>query len=133
MWEILSFFSLPLLTVTRQGRLVWVEADVKKFAMGLCQFGHFDFVLQRSSSPNFKFHGGVMPACVVLSLQVSGVPEEQLLVFLYPGLPSTAELFILPDDEHTSSEHKKGSEEALETVRASRNIVLHFHVNFNQE
>lgn len=76
-----------------------------------------------------------MPTCVVLSLQVSGVPEEQLLVFLYPGLPSTAELFILPDDEHTSSEHKKGSEEALETVRAKicRNIVLHFHVNFNQE
>uniref|UniRef100_A0A671VPD2 Sortilin related VPS10 domain containing receptor 3b n=1 Tax=Sparus aurata TaxID=8175 RepID=A0A671VPD2_SPAAU len=47
---------------------------------------------------------------------VSGVPEEQLLVALYPGLPSTAELFILPD-ERSSSEHKRGSEEALETVR----------------
>uniref|UniRef100_A0A8C3AQQ8 Sortilin related VPS10 domain containing receptor 3b n=1 Tax=Cyclopterus lumpus TaxID=8103 RepID=A0A8C3AQQ8_CYCLU len=47
--------------------------------------------------------------------QVSGVPEDQLLVSLYPGLPSTAELFILPD-EHTSSEHKRGSEEALETI-----------------
>uniref|UniRef100_A0A671VJ16 Sortilin related VPS10 domain containing receptor 3b n=1 Tax=Sparus aurata TaxID=8175 RepID=A0A671VJ16_SPAAU len=47
--------------------------------------------------------------------QVSGVPEEQLLVALYPGLPSTAELFILPD-ERSSSEHKRGSEEALETI-----------------
>ncbi|XP_058508169.1 VPS10 domain-containing receptor SorCS3 [Solea solea] len=34
--------------------------------------------------------------------QVSGVPEDQLLVSLYPGLPTTAELFILPV-EHTSS------------------------------
>uniref|UniRef100_A0A8P4KNQ7 Sortilin related VPS10 domain containing receptor 3b n=1 Tax=Dicentrarchus labrax TaxID=13489 RepID=A0A8P4KNQ7_DICLA len=42
--------------------------------------------------------------------QVSGVPEDQLLVSLYPGLPSTAELFILPD-EHASSEHKRSSEE----------------------
>uniref|UniRef100_A0A4W6D0J1 Sortilin related VPS10 domain containing receptor 3b n=1 Tax=Lates calcarifer TaxID=8187 RepID=A0A4W6D0J1_LATCA len=38
--------------------------------------------------------------------QVSGVSEDQLLVSLYPGLPTTAELFILPD-EHTSSEHKR--------------------------
>ncbi|XP_054654602.1 VPS10 domain-containing receptor SorCS3 isoform X2 [Dunckerocampus dactyliophorus] len=29
--------------------------------------------------------------------QVSGVPANQLLVSLYPGLPTTAELFILPD------------------------------------
>ncbi|KAM7408583.1 hypothetical protein PAMA_002346 [Pampus argenteus] len=47
--------------------------------------------------------------------QVSGVPEDQLLVSLYPGLPTTAELFILPD-EHTSNEHKRRSEEALETI-----------------
>uniref|UniRef100_A0A7N6A132 PKD domain-containing protein n=1 Tax=Anabas testudineus TaxID=64144 RepID=A0A7N6A132_ANATE len=46
---------------------------------------------------------------------VSGVPEDQLLVSLYPGLPTTAELFILPD-EHTSSEHKRNTEEALETI-----------------
>lgn len=72
-----------------------------------------------------------MPACVVLSPQVSGVPEEQLLVFLYPGLPSTAELFILPD-EQTSSQHQKGSEEALEMVRGKicGNIVLHFYMNY---
>lgn len=54
-------------------------------------------------------------AFVVASPQVSGVPEEQLLVFLYPGLPTTAELFILPD-ENSHGEHKKDSEEALETV-----------------
>eukprot|EP00064_Thunnus_orientalis_P000699 superscaffoldBa00000039_g700 len=47
--------------------------------------------------------------------QVSGVPEDQLLVSLYPGLPTAAELFILPD-EHTSSEHKRRREEALETI-----------------
>ncbi|KAK5854138.1 hypothetical protein PBY51_015234 [Eleginops maclovinus] len=44
--------------------------------------------------------------------QVSGVSEDQLLVSMYPGLPSTAELFILPD-EHTSTENKKAGEEAL--------------------
>ncbi|XP_034464332.1 VPS10 domain-containing receptor SorCS3 [Hippoglossus hippoglossus] len=42
--------------------------------------------------------------------QVSGVPEDQLLVSLYPGLPTTAELFILPI-EHTGS-----SEEPLELI-----------------
>uniref|UniRef100_A0A3Q3JX12 PKD domain-containing protein n=1 Tax=Monopterus albus TaxID=43700 RepID=A0A3Q3JX12_MONAL len=46
---------------------------------------------------------------------VSGVPDDQLLVSLYPGLPTTAELFILPD-ELTSREHKRRSEEALETI-----------------
>lgn len=46
---------------------------------------------------------------------MSGVSEDQLLVSLYPGLPSTAELFILPD-EHTSTENRKGGEEALDRV-----------------
>uniref|UniRef100_A0AAX7SEW5 PKD domain-containing protein n=1 Tax=Astatotilapia calliptera TaxID=8154 RepID=A0AAX7SEW5_ASTCA len=50
--------------------------------------------------------------------QVSGIHEDQLLVSLYPGLPTTAELFILPD-EQTSTEHKSGSEAALEMVRAT--------------
>ncbi|XP_004077390.2 VPS10 domain-containing receptor SorCS3 [Oryzias latipes] len=50
-----------------------------------------------------------------LSQQVSGVPEDQLLVSLYPGLPTTAELFILPY-EHTYSEHKRSSEEDLQTI-----------------
>ncbi|KAM6916732.1 VPS10 domain-containing receptor SorCS3-like [Xenentodon cancila] len=47
--------------------------------------------------------------------KVSGVPEDQLLVSLYPGIPTTAELFILPD-EHASAEHKKKTEDALETI-----------------
>ncbi|XP_022042555.2 VPS10 domain-containing receptor SorCS3 isoform X1 [Acanthochromis polyacanthus] len=47
--------------------------------------------------------------------QVSGVHVDQLLVSLYPGLPTTAELFILPD-EHTSSEHNRRNEEALERI-----------------
>lgn len=58
-------------------------------------------------------------AFVVAPPQVSGVPEEQLLVFLYPGLPTTAELFILPD-ENGHGEHKKDSQEALETVKKER-------------
>lgn len=51
-----------------------------------------------------------------VSQQVSRVSESQLMVSLYPGLPTTAELFIL-SDEQMSSEHKKRSEEALDTVR----------------
>ncbi|KAF7220419.1 VPS10 domain-containing receptor SorCS3 [Nothobranchius furzeri] len=47
--------------------------------------------------------------------KVSDVPEDQLMVSMYPGLPTTAELFILPD-ERTLSEHKKNSEEALDTI-----------------
>ena len=56
---------------------------------------------------------------------MSGVPEDQLLVSLYPGLPTTAELFILPD-ERISSEQKRSGEEALEMVRTmkSTNIAL---------
>ena len=52
-----------------------------------------------------------------VSLQVSGLPEEQLLVSLYPGLPTVAELFMLPDT-HTS-EHAKRIEEDLERVRVT--------------
>lgn len=63
---------------------------------------------------------------------MSGVPEEQLLVFLYPGLPSTAELFILPD-ERTSSEHKKDTEEALETVRYIRYVTQKYGVTQKYE
>ncbi|XP_070980938.1 VPS10 domain-containing receptor SorCS3-like isoform X2 [Oncorhynchus clarkii lewisi] len=43
--------------------------------------------------------------------QVSGFPEEQLLVSLFPGVPTTAELFILPETQ--LSEHGKGNEEGL--------------------
>nr|XP_046209850.1 VPS10 domain-containing receptor SorCS3-like isoform X2 [Oncorhynchus gorbuscha] len=43
--------------------------------------------------------------------QVSGFPEEQLLVSLFPGVPTTAELFILPESQ--LSEHGKENEEGL--------------------
>ncbi|KAM9559064.1 VPS10 domain-containing receptor SorCS3-like isoform 3-T3 [Salvelinus alpinus] len=46
--------------------------------------------------------------------QVSGFPEEQLLVSLFPGVPTTAELFILP--ETPLSEHGKGNEEDLVSI-----------------
>ncbi|XP_056147393.1 LOW QUALITY PROTEIN: VPS10 domain-containing receptor SorCS3 [Lampris incognitus] len=46
--------------------------------------------------------------------QVSGFPEEQLLVSLDQGLPTNAELFILPD-KNTPSEHKKKNE-ALDRI-----------------
>uniref|UniRef100_A0A672JCL5 Sortilin related VPS10 domain containing receptor 3b n=1 Tax=Salarias fasciatus TaxID=181472 RepID=A0A672JCL5_SALFA len=54
---------------------------------------------------------------------VSGVSEHQLLVSLYPGLPTTAELFILPD-EHTSIEHKRRNEEALDIFVTALNQGL---------
>lgn len=63
----------------------------------------------------FNYFGFTAACGVVLLLQVSGVPEAQLLVSLYPGVPTTAELFILPDQQ-TSGEHKRSGEEALETV-----------------
>ncbi|CDQ93921.1 unnamed protein product [Oncorhynchus mykiss] len=46
--------------------------------------------------------------------QVSGFPEEQLLVSLFPGVPTTAELFILPETQF--SEHGKGNEEGLVSI-----------------
>lgn len=48
------------------------------------------------------------------SLQVSDFPEEQLLVAVFPGVPTAAELFLLPHKNH--SESKKKSEEELEQV-----------------
>ncbi|XP_032409521.1 VPS10 domain-containing receptor SorCS3 isoform X1 [Xiphophorus hellerii] len=70
-----------------------------------------------------------------LSQQVPGVSESQLMVSLYPGLPTTAELFIL-SDEQMSSEHKKRSEEALDTishifVTALNQGLVHFELKAN--
>ncbi|XP_077437651.1 VPS10 domain-containing receptor SorCS3 isoform X1 [Vanacampus margaritifer] len=47
--------------------------------------------------------------------QVSGVPASQLLVSLYPGFPTTAELFILPD-VITPNEHKRQTREELQMI-----------------
>lgn len=50
-------------------------------------------------------------------LQVSDFPEEQLLVAVFPGVPTAAELFLLP--HKNQSEGKKKSEEELEQVWAT--------------
>ncbi|KAG9345911.1 hypothetical protein JZ751_007725, partial [Albula glossodonta] len=47
-------------------------------------------------------------------LQVSDFPEEQLLVAVFPGLPTAAELFLLP--HKNQSEGKKKIEEDLDQI-----------------
>ncbi|XP_048843157.1 VPS10 domain-containing receptor SorCS3 [Brienomyrus brachyistius] len=49
-------------------------------------------------------------------LQVADIPEEQLLVAVFPGLPTAAELFILPRKNY--SEGRKKSEEDLDHISA---------------
>lgn len=51
-------------------------------------------------------------------LQVTGVPEDQILVAVFPGLPTSAELFILPPKNLT--ERRKGNEGDLEQVSESK-------------
>ncbi|KAF0037832.1 hypothetical protein F2P81_010706, partial [Scophthalmus maximus] len=58
-------------------------------------------------------------------LQVSDFPEEQLLVAVFPGVPTAAELFLLP--HKNQSEGKKKSEEELE--QASGVIVSALNQN----
>lgn len=41
----------------------------------------------------FKFHFDIF----LLLLKVTGIGEDQLLVTVLPGLPTTAEIFILPE------------------------------------
>lgn len=48
------------------------------------------------------------------TLQVTSVPEDQVLVAVFPGLPTSAELFILPPKNLT--ERRKGHEGDLEQV-----------------
>ncbi|XP_032419731.1 VPS10 domain-containing receptor SorCS3 [Xiphophorus hellerii] len=58
-------------------------------------------------------------------LQVSDFPEDQLLVAVFPGVPTAAELFLLPNKNQ--SEGKKKSEEELE--KASSVIVSALNQN----
>ncbi|KAM9394637.1 VPS10 domain-containing receptor SorCS3-like isoform 2-T2 [Salvelinus alpinus] len=51
--------------------------------------------------------------------QVSGFPEERLLVSLFPGVPTTAELFILPETQ--LPEHGKRNKEDLVSIS---NLVI---------
>ncbi|KAK3530442.1 hypothetical protein QTP86_024357, partial [Hemibagrus guttatus] len=47
-------------------------------------------------------------------LQIADIPAEQLLVAVFPGLPTAAELFLLPSKNQSDS--RKGSEEDLEKI-----------------
>lgn len=51
---------------------------------------------------------------LALLSQVTGIPDEQILVAVFPGLPTSAELFILPHKNTT--ERRKGNEGDLEQV-----------------
>ncbi|XP_026524420.1 VPS10 domain-containing receptor SorCS3 [Notechis scutatus] len=73
-----------------------------------------------SFSPNLDYHnpdipewrediGRVIKAALV---HVTGIPKEQILVAVFPGLPTSAELFILP--HQNISERRKDSEDDLE-------------------
>lgn len=48
-------------------------------------------------------------------MQVADIPEEQLLVAVFPGIPTAAELFLLPPKNQ--SDGRKRTEEDLEQVR----------------
>uniref|UniRef100_A0A8D0W1W2 PKD domain-containing protein n=1 Tax=Sus scrofa TaxID=9823 RepID=A0A8D0W1W2_PIG len=75
-----------------------------------------------SFSPNLDYHnpdipewrqdiGNVIKRALV---KVTSVPEEQILVAVFPGLPTSAELFILPPKNLT--ERRKGNEGDLEQI-----------------
>lgn len=51
---------------------------------------------------------------VRVARQVSDFPDEQLLVAVFPGVPTAAELFLLPHKNQSGS--KKKSEVELEQV-----------------
>ncbi|XP_063019306.1 VPS10 domain-containing receptor SorCS3-like [Melospiza melodia melodia] len=75
-----------------------------------------------SFSPNLDYHNPDIPEwrqdvgkVIKRALaQVTGIPDEQILVALFPGLPTSAELFILPHKNTT--ERRKSSEADLEQV-----------------
>ncbi|XP_057704524.1 VPS10 domain-containing receptor SorCS3 isoform X1 [Corythoichthys intestinalis] len=79
--------------------------------------------LQLSFSPTLDEHNPDIPEwredigrVVQTALsQVSGVAANQLMVSLYPGLPTTAELFILPN-VLTPNEHKRQTQEELQMI-----------------
>lgn len=50
-------------------------------------------------------------------LQVCGFPEDQLLVSVFPGSPTAAELFILP--ETNQSAFRSHTEEQLDKARTT--------------
>uniref|UniRef100_A0A8C3JFA0 VPS10 domain-containing receptor SorCS3 n=1 Tax=Calidris pygmaea TaxID=425635 RepID=A0A8C3JFA0_9CHAR len=73
-----------------------------------------------SFSPNLDYHNPDIPEWrqdigkVIKRALVTGIPDEQILVAVFPGLPTSAELFILPHKNTT--ERRKSSEADLEQV-----------------
>uniref|UniRef100_A0A8C3E4T7 VPS10 domain-containing receptor SorCS3 n=1 Tax=Corvus moneduloides TaxID=1196302 RepID=A0A8C3E4T7_CORMO len=75
-----------------------------------------------SFSPNLDYHNPDIPEwrqdvgkVIKRALaEVTGIPDEQILVAVFPGLPTSAELFILPHKNTT--ERRKSSETDLEQV-----------------
>ncbi|KFP90017.1 VPS10 domain-containing receptor SorCS3, partial [Apaloderma vittatum] len=75
-----------------------------------------------SFSPNLDYHNPDIPEwrqdigkVIKRALaQVTGISDEQILVAVFPGLPTSAELFILPNKNTT--ERRKSSEADLEQV-----------------
>uniref|UniRef100_A0A8V0Z4L5 Sortilin related VPS10 domain containing receptor 3 n=1 Tax=Gallus gallus TaxID=9031 RepID=A0A8V0Z4L5_CHICK len=73
-----------------------------------------------SFSPNLDYHNPDIPEwrqdigkVIRRALaQVTGIPDEQILVAVFPGLPTSAELFVLPHKNTT--ERRKSSEADLE-------------------
>lgn len=63
--------------------------------------------IKKKNEMKFQCYVSTMP-------QVSDFPAEQLLVAVFPGVPTAAELFLLPSKNQ--SEDKKKSEEELEQV-----------------
>ncbi|XP_024064621.2 VPS10 domain-containing receptor SorCS3 [Terrapene carolina triunguis] len=75
-----------------------------------------------SFSPNLDYHNPDIPewrqdiSKVIKRalVQVTGILDEQILVAVFPGLPTSAELFILP--HRNTTERRKGHEGDLEQV-----------------
>uniref|UniRef100_A0A8C9FY82 VPS10 domain-containing protein n=1 Tax=Pavo cristatus TaxID=9049 RepID=A0A8C9FY82_PAVCR len=75
-----------------------------------------------SFSPNLDYHNPDIPEwrqdigkVIRRALaQVTGIPDEQILVAVFPGLPTSAELFVLP--RKNTTERRKSSEADLEQV-----------------
>lgn len=66
----------------------------------------------------------------LFTLQATGVRDEQLLVTVLPGLPTTAEFFLLPDKQLTEGKPEKSSAH-LDQVRSQvlLRLILYLLIN----
>ncbi|PIO26876.1 hypothetical protein AB205_0113730, partial [Aquarana catesbeiana] len=97
--------------------------DIKRLLMPFndCVSEYFQSQLL-SFSPNLDYHNPDIPEwrqdisrlIKRALIQVTHIPEEHILVAMFPGLPTSAELFILPPKN--VSERWKGSKLDLEQI-----------------